>query len=70
MLREVLRIDISVIGSDYVGTTIASGFANLDHNVTNVDIDQSIMDASNDAEAAIHEDGLPNSSTNMLATIA
>jgi len=49
---------ISIIGSGYVGTTVAACFADLGHQVINVDINQSIVDAINDAEAPIHEDGL------------
>jgi len=50
---------LSIIGSGYVGSTVAACFADLGHQVTNVDIDQSIVNAINDAEAPIHEDGLP-----------
>ncbi|TKX71844.1 nucleotide sugar dehydrogenase [Halorubrum sp. GN11GM_10-3_MGM] len=49
---------LSVIGSGYVGTTIAACFADLGHEVVNIDIDQEIVDAINDGEAPIHEDGL------------
>jgi UDPglucose 6-dehydrogenase len=50
---------LSVIGSGYVGTTIAACLADLGHQVTNVDIDQSIVDDINDGNTPIHEDGLP-----------
>jgi UDPglucose 6-dehydrogenase len=50
---------ISVIGSGYVGTTIAACFADLGHDVVNVDIDQDIVATLNAGEAPIHEDGLP-----------
>lgn len=46
---------ISVIGSGYVGTTIAACFADLGHHATNVDIDQSIVDEINAGNAPIHE---------------
>ncbi|MDB2286720.1 UDP-glucose 6-dehydrogenase AglM [Halorubrum ezzemoulense] len=49
---------ISVVGSGYVGTTIAACFADLGHEVVNVDIDQEIVDTINDGTAPIHEDGL------------
>ena len=49
---------LSVIGSGYVGTTIAACFADLGHDVVNVDVDQEIVDAINDGTAPIHEDGL------------
>ncbi|TKX61412.1 UDP-glucose 6-dehydrogenase AglM [Halorubrum sp. GN12_10-3_MGM] len=50
--------ELSVIGSGYVGTTIAACFADLGHEVVNVDVDQAIVDAINDGTAPIHEDGL------------
>ncbi|KAB1198198.1 MULTISPECIES: UDP-glucose 6-dehydrogenase AglM [Haloferax] len=52
-------MNISVIGSGYVGTTIAACFADLGHNVVNVDIDTGIVDAINRGEPPVHEDGLP-----------
>ncbi|GAB7013718.1 UDP-glucose 6-dehydrogenase AglM [Halolamina salina] len=51
-------MQLSVVGSGYVGTTIAACFADLGHDVVNVDIDQGIVDTINDGEAPIHEDGL------------
>ncbi len=49
---------MSIIGSGYVGTTIAACFADLGHEVVNVDIDEAVVAAINDADAPIHEDGL------------
>lgn len=49
---------LSVIGSGYVGTTIAACFADLGHDVVNVDIDEAVVTAINDGTAPIHEDGL------------
>ncbi|MFW6018666.1 MAG: nucleotide sugar dehydrogenase, partial [Halapricum sp.] len=49
---------VSVVGSGYIGTTIAAWFAELGHTVTNVDIDESVVDAINDGTAPIHEPGL------------
>jgi len=51
-------MDISVLGSGYVGTTIAACFADLGHDVTAIDIDEEIVDTLNDGEAPIHEPGL------------
>ncbi|MDB9250757.1 UDP-glucose 6-dehydrogenase AglM [Halorubrum ezzemoulense] len=51
-------MDVSIIGSGYVGTTVAACFADLGHEVVNVDVDQEIVDAINDGTAPIHEDGL------------
>ncbi|MGB9960669.1 nucleotide sugar dehydrogenase, partial [Halobacterium sp. MBLA0001] len=50
---------LSVVGSGYVGTTIAACYADLGHDVVNIDIDQDIVDAINAGEAPIHEGGLP-----------
>jgi UDPglucose 6-dehydrogenase len=49
---------LSVIGSGYVGTTIAACFAELGHEVVNIDIDESIVATINTGRAPIHEDGL------------
>ena len=50
---------VSIIGSGYVGTTVAACFAELGHEVVNVDIDADVVDAINAGTAPIHEDGLP-----------
>jgi len=49
---------LSVVGSGYVGTTIAACFAELGHDVTAIDIDESVVDSLNQGEAAIYEPGL------------
>ena len=49
---------LSVIGSGYVGTTIAGCFADLGHEVVNVDIDEAVVEAVNAGESPIHEPGL------------
>jgi len=49
---------LSVIGSGYVGTTIAACFADFGHEVTNIDIDEETVDEINSGTAPIHEDGL------------
>lgn len=51
-------MNLSVIGSGYVGTTIAACFADLGHTVTNIDIDDEIVTTINDGNAPIHEDEL------------
>jgi len=50
---------LSVIGSGYVGTTIATCFADLGHEVINIDIDEDIVETINSGTPPIHEDGLP-----------
>ncbi|MFC6938691.1 UDP-glucose 6-dehydrogenase AglM [Salinirubellus sp. GCM10025818] len=51
-------MEISVVGSGYVGTTVAACLADLGHTVTNVDIDEGVVDSINAGEAPIHEPGL------------
>lgn len=48
-------MDVSIIGSGYVGTTVAACLADVGHRVTNVDIDTDVVDAINAGEAPIHE---------------
>ena len=48
----------SVVGSGYVGTTVAACLADLGHDVTAVDIDQDVVDSLNAGEIHIHEPGL------------
>ena len=57
---------ITVIGSGYVGTTIAACFAEMGHTVTAIDIDQEIVDTLNAGTAPISEPGLED----LLATHA
>ena len=49
---------VSIIGSGYVGTTVAACFADLGHEVVNIDIDEEIVATINAGTAPIHEDGL------------
>ncbi|MDQ2049526.1 UDP-glucose 6-dehydrogenase AglM [Natronolimnohabitans sp. A-GB9] len=49
---------VSIVGSGYVGTTIAACLADLGHEVTNVEIDDEIVATINAGEAPIHESGL------------
>jgi UDPglucose 6-dehydrogenase len=49
---------INVIGSGYVGTTLAACLADLGHDVLAIDIDEDIVAALNDGRAPIHEPGL------------
>ncbi|WP_049927622.1 UDP-glucose 6-dehydrogenase AglM [Halopiger goleimassiliensis] len=51
-------MNVSIVGSGYVGTTIAACLADLGHGVVNVEIDQEIVDAVNAGETPIHEPGL------------
>ena len=49
---------VTVVGSGYVGTTLAACLADAGHDVTAVDIDPDVVAAINDGRAAIHEPGL------------
>ncbi|MFC6963716.1 UDP-glucose 6-dehydrogenase AglM [Halocatena marina] len=51
-------MDISIVGSGYVGTTIAACFADFGHTVTTIDIDEQVVDQLNHGTAPIHEPGL------------
>ncbi|WP_158058226.1 UDP-glucose 6-dehydrogenase AglM [Halorussus halophilus] len=54
-------MNISIIGSGYVGTTVAACLADLGHDVTNVDIDADIVETINAGDSPIDEpqlDGL------------
>jgi UDPglucose 6-dehydrogenase len=51
-------MDISVVGSGYVGTTVAAVLADAGHRVTTIDIDEGIVRKINDGIAPIHEPGL------------
>jgi UDPglucose 6-dehydrogenase len=49
---------VSIVGSGYVGTTVAACLADDGHDVVTVDIDESVVAAINDGEPSIHEPGL------------
>jgi UDPglucose 6-dehydrogenase len=51
-------MDVSIVGSGYVGTTVAACLADIGHDVVNVDIDESVVAALNAGESPIHEPGL------------
>jgi len=49
---------VSVIGSGYVGTTVAACFADLGHDVTAVDVDEDVVATVSAGESPVHEPGL------------
>ncbi|MDX1748246.1 MAG: 3-hydroxyacyl-CoA dehydrogenase NAD-binding domain-containing protein, partial [Halobacteriales archaeon] len=51
-------MQVSVVGSGYVGTTVAACLADIGHEVTAVDIDESIVRSLNAGESPIREAGL------------
>ncbi|MBV0924946.1 UDP-glucose/GDP-mannose dehydrogenase family protein [Halomicroarcula limicola] len=51
-------MNVSIVGSGYVGTTVAACLAELGHEVTAIDVDEGIVAAINDGESPIHEPGL------------
>jgi UDPglucose 6-dehydrogenase len=53
-------MNVSVVGSGYVGTSVAACLADLGHDVVAVDIDADIVERINAGESPIHEPGLPD----------
>jgi UDPglucose 6-dehydrogenase len=51
-------MDASVVGSGYVGTTVAACLADLGHDVVAVDIDEETVARLNAGETPLHEPGL------------
>jgi UDPglucose 6-dehydrogenase len=51
-------MNVSVVGSGYVGTTLAACLADLGHEVTAVDIDEETVERLNAGETPVHEPGL------------
>jgi UDPglucose 6-dehydrogenase len=49
---------VSIVGSGYVGTTVAACLADVGHEVVTIDVDEAVVDAVNAGEAPIHEPGL------------
>src|SRR6056297_1615549 len=49
---------VSIVGSGYVGTTVAACLADMGHEVYNIDIDEAVVEQINDGQSPIHEPGL------------
>ncbi|WP_251342974.1 UDP-glucose 6-dehydrogenase AglM [Haloplanus halophilus] len=49
---------IGIVGSGYVGTTVAACLADFGHDVINVDVDESVVRRLNEGESPISEPGL------------
>ncbi|WP_290817619.1 UDP-glucose 6-dehydrogenase AglM [Halovivax sp.] len=49
---------VSIVGSGYVGTTVAACLADLGHDVVNIDIDEDIVASIEAGRPPIHEPGL------------
>jgi UDPglucose 6-dehydrogenase len=53
-------MQVSVVGSGYVGTTLAACLADVGHHVTAIDVDETVVETINAGDAPIHEPGLDN----------
>ena len=51
-------MNISVVGSGYVGLTVGMGFVNLNHQVIFIDVNERIIEMINNARPPIYEEGL------------
>ena len=51
-------MQVTVVGSGYVGTTLAACLADAGHDVVAIDIDSEVVAALNEGRAMIHEPGL------------
>lgn len=51
-------MDVSIVGTGYVGTTLGACLADIDHDVTTIDIDPAVVAAINAGESPIYEPGL------------
>ncbi len=51
-------MEVSIVGSGYVGTTVAACLADMGHDVDNIDIDETVVEQINNGESPIHEPGL------------
>jgi UDPglucose 6-dehydrogenase len=51
-------MDVSVVGTGYVGTTVAACLADVGHQVTAIDVDETVVAAVNAGESPITEPGL------------
>lgn len=49
---------ISIVGSGYVGTTVAACLADQGHEVVNIDVEEEVVDSVNSGDSPIHEPGL------------
>ena len=55
---HLYTMQIGIVGSGYVGTTVAACLADLGHDVMTVDVDESVVRRLNDGEAPVSEPGL------------
>ena len=72
--NKVICMDISIIGTGYVGLVTGACFAELGHNVTCVDVMKEKIDLINNKKSPIYEEGLEeilqkNVGKNLFATL-
>jgi UDPglucose 6-dehydrogenase len=48
-------MNVGIVGSGYVGTTVAACFAELGHRVTNVDVDESVVETIEAGQSPVDE---------------
>jgi len=51
-------MNVSIVGSGYVGTTVAACLTDIGHDVWNIDIDETVVTSLNEGVAPIYEPGL------------
>lgn len=51
-------MNVSIVGSGYVGTTVAACLTDIGHDVWNIDIDEDVVESLNNGVAPIYEPGL------------
>jgi UDPglucose 6-dehydrogenase len=51
-------VQVSIVGSGYVGTTMAGCLADMAHDVVAIDVDEAVVEAMNDGRTTVSEPGL------------
>lgn len=56
--HDIFHMQVTVVGSGYVGTTLAACLADAGHDTVAIDIDPEVVAALNEGRTPIHEPGL------------